>query len=254
MNGRRWMWQGAAVLLRTGDGRSGLRADAGGEAGGAGDPGVRQIPARRDGRRARSGRAAGGAGRQREVAPASRPTRCSSAARPGRAASASTTTACSSTSRCRRCARAWPGPGVSSTVTTPGRRTALADAEEQPEDRERSGREAGPRTGHPQAGTAGRRDPRATAVLTRTVSTGVQVVDADRRPRARSGEHRRTPARDDLRTTRARPTPTEVKNALFDAMLDHSHALTVGADEWLAIAAHDDTDPRSGRRRSRTTR
>lgn len=38
----------------------------------------------------------------------------------------------------------------------------------------------------------------------------------------------------------------EVKNALFDAMLDHSHALTVGPDEWLAVAAHDDTDPRMG--------
>jgi hypothetical protein len=39
---------------------------------------------------------------------------------------------------------------------------------------------------------------------------------------------------------------TEVKNALFDAMLDHSHALTIGPEEWLTIAAHDDSDPRLG--------
>ncbi len=32
---------------------------------------------------------------------------------------------------------------------------------------------------------------------------------------------------------------TEVQNALVDAMLDHSNALTIGPDEWLAIAARD---------------
>jgi hypothetical protein len=32
----------------------------------------------------------------------------------------------------------------------------------------------------------------------------------------------------------------EVKSALIDAMLDHSHALTIGPDEWLTVAAHDD--------------
>ena len=32
---------------------------------------------------------------------------------------------------------------------------------------------------------------------------------------------------------------TEVKDALIDAMLDHSHALTIAAGEWLAVAAHD---------------
>jgi hypothetical protein len=35
---------------------------------------------------------------------------------------------------------------------------------------------------------------------------------------------------------------TEVGNALIAAMLDHSHALNLGPDEWLAIAAHDDGD------------
>jgi hypothetical protein len=35
---------------------------------------------------------------------------------------------------------------------------------------------------------------------------------------------------------------TEVRNALIAAMLDHSHALSLGPDEWLAIAAHDDGD------------
>ena len=34
----------------------------------------------------------------------------------------------------------------------------------------------------------------------------------------------------------------EVKKALVDAMLDHSHALSLGADEWLTVAAHDDAD------------
>jgi hypothetical protein len=32
----------------------------------------------------------------------------------------------------------------------------------------------------------------------------------------------------------------EVRSALLDAMLDHSHALTIGPDEWLTVAAHDD--------------
>jgi hypothetical protein len=35
---------------------------------------------------------------------------------------------------------------------------------------------------------------------------------------------------------------SEVKNALIDAMLDHSHALILTADEWLTVAAHDDAD------------
>lgn len=39
---------------------------------------------------------------------------------------------------------------------------------------------------------------------------------------------------------------TEVQNALFDAMLDYSHALPLGADEWLTVAAHDDADRRLG--------
>jgi len=39
---------------------------------------------------------------------------------------------------------------------------------------------------------------------------------------------------------------SEVKNALIDAMLDHSQALTIAADEWLTVAAHDDADPRMG--------
>lgn len=32
----------------------------------------------------------------------------------------------------------------------------------------------------------------------------------------------------------------EVKNALMDAMLDHSHALALGADEFLTVAAYDE--------------
>ena len=35
---------------------------------------------------------------------------------------------------------------------------------------------------------------------------------------------------------------TEVGNALIAAMLDHSHALSLGPDEWLTVAAHDDGD------------
>lgn len=35
---------------------------------------------------------------------------------------------------------------------------------------------------------------------------------------------------------------TEIRNALIAAMLDHSHALSLGSDEWLAVAAHDDGD------------
>jgi len=38
----------------------------------------------------------------------------------------------------------------------------------------------------------------------------------------------------------------EVKAALIDAMLDHSHALTIGPDEWLTVAAHDSSDSRLG--------
>ena len=32
---------------------------------------------------------------------------------------------------------------------------------------------------------------------------------------------------------------TAVKSALIDAMLEHSHALAIGADEWLTVAARD---------------
>lgn len=39
---------------------------------------------------------------------------------------------------------------------------------------------------------------------------------------------------------------TEVQNALLDAMLDYSHALPIGVDEWLTVAAHDDADRRLG--------
>ena len=39
---------------------------------------------------------------------------------------------------------------------------------------------------------------------------------------------------------------SEVKNALIDAMLDHSHALTVSPDEWLTVAAHDASDRQLG--------
>lgn len=38
----------------------------------------------------------------------------------------------------------------------------------------------------------------------------------------------------------------EVKNALIDAMLDHTFALTIGPDEWLTVAAHDNQDRRMG--------
>ena len=38
----------------------------------------------------------------------------------------------------------------------------------------------------------------------------------------------------------------EVKNALLDAMLDHSHALTISLDEWLTVAAHDASDRQLG--------
>jgi len=72
-----------------------------------------------------------------------------------------------------------------------------------------------------------------------TVTTGVQVSTPAAGVTARSPIDTR---QDDPGATYT----AEVKNALFDAMLDHSHALTIGADEWLAIAAHDDTDPRLG--------
>lgn len=39
---------------------------------------------------------------------------------------------------------------------------------------------------------------------------------------------------------------SEVKNALIDAMLDHSHALTITPDEWLTVAAHDASDRQLG--------
>ncbi len=39
---------------------------------------------------------------------------------------------------------------------------------------------------------------------------------------------------------------TEVKNALIDAMLDHTFALTIGPEEWLTVAAHDNQDRRMG--------
>ncbi|MDO8833989.1 MAG: hypothetical protein Q7V01_00255 [Vicinamibacterales bacterium] len=38
----------------------------------------------------------------------------------------------------------------------------------------------------------------------------------------------------------------EVKDALIDAMLDHSHALTITPDEWLTVAAHDASDRQLG--------
>lgn len=78
-----------------------------------------------------------------------------------------------------------------------------------------------------------------------TVTTGVQVATQTAGPvpdPASTGKPPLAMIQDDPGATYT----TEVKNALFDAMLDHSHALTVGADEWLAIAAHDDTDPRLG--------
>jgi hypothetical protein len=39
---------------------------------------------------------------------------------------------------------------------------------------------------------------------------------------------------------------SEVKRALIDAMLDHSHALTITSDEWLTVAAHDASDRQLG--------
>lgn len=84
-----------------------------------------------------------------------------------------------------------------------------------------------------QSGPAGRKpsDP--------TVAAGVQLP-------APSGAATASAAVDPLQGDPGEAYTAEVKNALFDAMLDHSHALTVGADEWLAVAAHDDTDPRMG--------
>lgn len=56
--------------------------------------------------------------------------------------------------------------------------------------------------------------------------------------RAAGGAGMTEPAEDDPEVTYT----TEVRNALIAAMLDHSHALSLGPEEWLAIAAHDDGD------------
>lgn len=39
---------------------------------------------------------------------------------------------------------------------------------------------------------------------------------------------------------------TEVKNALIDAMLDHSASIVIGNDEWVTIAARDNAGPLPG--------
>jgi len=39
---------------------------------------------------------------------------------------------------------------------------------------------------------------------------------------------------------------TEVKNALIDAMLDHSTSIMIGNDEWVTIAARDNAGPLPG--------
>lgn len=39
---------------------------------------------------------------------------------------------------------------------------------------------------------------------------------------------------------------TEVKNALIDAMLDHSTSIVIGNDEWVTIAARDNAGPLPG--------
>ncbi|MBI1873411.1 MAG: hypothetical protein HYS05_05910 [Acidobacteria bacterium] len=52
-------------------------------------------------------------------------------------------------------------------------------------------------------------------------------------------------------STQALPDPndtytTEVKNALINAMLDHSTSIVIGNDEWVTIAARDNAGPLPG--------